>query len=199
MTTAPTKGERTRERILDVAAAALRRHGHAGVSIADVMREAGLTHGGFYAHFENREALLAAALERASRSSGAALQASLDAQAARGREPLQALIRSYLSMGHRDAPEGGCPVAALGAEWPRQGEAVQAAGAGSLHRLAERVRGLLPEGVGPAAVPMVCSALVGGLQMARALPPDEAEAWLRQCREALWASVQRLADPAPPG
>lgn len=192
MSTAPTKGERTRERILDVAAAALRRHGHAGVVIADVMREAGLTHGGFYAHFANREALLAAALDRASQGSGAALQASLDAQAARGRAPLQALIRSYLSMSHRDAPEGGCPVAALGGEWPRQGEAVQAAGTASLQRLAQRVRSLLPDGVSPTAVPMICSALVGGLQMARALPPEEAEAWLRQCRDALWRSVQQL-------
>ena len=55
------------ERIVDAAARAIRREGYAGVGVADVMKEAGLTHGGFYAHFPSRDALLAAAMERAGR------------------------------------------------------------------------------------------------------------------------------------
>ena len=61
--------EETHERILAVAARAIRRKGYAGVSVAEVMKEAGLTHGGFYAHFDSRDAMIVAALERASRES----------------------------------------------------------------------------------------------------------------------------------
>src|SRR3954471_19823302 len=62
---AGSKKEETRERILRAAARAIRKHGYEGVGVADVMKEAGLTHGGFYAHFESRDALLAAAVEQA--------------------------------------------------------------------------------------------------------------------------------------
>src|SRR5215475_11637245 len=61
--------EATHARIVAVAARALRRNGYAGVGVADVMKEAGLTHGGFYAHFDSRDALLVEALERASTES----------------------------------------------------------------------------------------------------------------------------------
>ena len=63
-----SKKERTHERILDAAARAIRRNGYAGVGVADVMKEAGLTHGGFYAHFDSRDALLVEALARAGAS-----------------------------------------------------------------------------------------------------------------------------------
>ena len=60
-----SKKEQTRERILRAAARAIRKHGYEGVGVADVMKEAGLTHGGFYAHFASRDALLAQAAEQA--------------------------------------------------------------------------------------------------------------------------------------
>ena len=60
-----SRKEETHERIVAVAARAIRRRGYAGVGVADVMKEAGLTHGGFYAHFESRDALIIEALERA--------------------------------------------------------------------------------------------------------------------------------------
>src|SRR5256885_13817000 len=62
---ARSKKEETRERILRAGARAIRKHGYEGVGVADVMKEAGLTHGGFYAHFESRDALLAAAADQA--------------------------------------------------------------------------------------------------------------------------------------
>src|SRR4026208_175305 len=62
---ASSKKEETRERILRAAARAIRKHGYEGVGVADVMKEAGLTHGWFYAHFESRDALLAAAADQA--------------------------------------------------------------------------------------------------------------------------------------
>ena len=65
MTRPLSRKEATHERIVDVAARAIRRSGYAGTGVADLMKEAGLTHGGFYAHFESRDALLAEAADRA--------------------------------------------------------------------------------------------------------------------------------------
>src|SRR5258708_11362884 len=62
---AGSKKEQTRERILRAAARAIRKHGYEGVGVAGVMKEAGLTHGGFYAHFDSRDTLLAAAVDQA--------------------------------------------------------------------------------------------------------------------------------------
>src|SRR5918911_4491018 len=74
---AVSKKEQTRERILRAAARAIRKHGYEGVGVADVMKEAGLTHGGFYAHFESRDALLAAAADRAGLESAQTLSRAL--------------------------------------------------------------------------------------------------------------------------
>src|SRR5215510_5399518 len=75
---ANSRKEETHDRIVAVAAGALRKHGYSGVGVADVMKQAGLTHGGFYAHFKSRDALLVEALERAGRdSAGAVARGSL--------------------------------------------------------------------------------------------------------------------------
>ena len=71
MNRTPSKKQLTHERIVETAARAIRRAGFSGVGVADVMKEAGLTHGGFYAHFPSREALLCEAIERAGRDSAA--------------------------------------------------------------------------------------------------------------------------------
>ncbi len=83
----------THERIVDVAARAIRRHGYAGVGVADVMKEAGLTHGGFYAHFDSRDALIVEALERAGRDSGEAVTRARRAPSGEGRERLPGACR----------------------------------------------------------------------------------------------------------
>ena len=67
MSSAPTRKELSHERIVNVAARAIRRAGYRGVGVADIMKEAGLTHGGFYAHFSSRDALLVEAMQRAGR------------------------------------------------------------------------------------------------------------------------------------
>lgn len=67
-----SRKEISHERIVEAAARAIRREGYAGVGVADVMKEAGLTHGGFYAHFPSRDAMLAAAMDRAGRDGAAA-------------------------------------------------------------------------------------------------------------------------------
>lgn len=109
-----------RERILDTAATLFRERGFDGVGVADVMKAVGLTHGGFYGHFSSKEDLAAQALGRAFVHSG---QWAAEAKAAEPQAPLQAIVDRYLSPSHRDDPGHGCPVAALGSDTARQGEA----------------------------------------------------------------------------
>src|SRR5665213_1111988 len=120
MATQPTRREATHDRIVEVAARTLRRNGYAGVRVADVMKQAGLTHGGFYAHFESRDALLAEAIERAGRDSAATMGQRVDASRARGESALRAVVEGYLSDAHLRGVEFGCVVAALSSEMPRQ-------------------------------------------------------------------------------
>lgn len=110
--------EATHERIVSVAARAIRRSGYAGTGVADLMKEAGLTHGAFYAHFASREAMLAEAAGQACAESAAAIAkvaAGMPSDAA-----LSTMLRAYLSTEHVKSVEAGCPLAALGSETSRQ-------------------------------------------------------------------------------
>jgi TetR/AcrR family transcriptional repressor of nem operon len=109
-----------RERILETAATLFRERGFDGVGVADVMKAVGLTHGGFYGHFSSKEDLAAQALGRAFVHSGHWLA---EAKAAEPQAPMQAIVDRYLSPSHRDDFGHGCPVAALGSDVARQGEA----------------------------------------------------------------------------
>lgn len=157
------------ERILDAAARAVRRHGYSGVGVADVMKEAGLTHGGFYAHFKSRDALLAAAVEHAGNDSAAIVARRIDARMARGASPLRALVESYLADIHVDASEGGCPVAALGSEMPRQAGEVRAVARHRVTALIELARRALPPDSPKHSPFALASSLVGAVQLARTL------------------------------
>src|SRR3982751_4903891 len=106
--------EATHNRIVDAAARAMRRSGYDGTGVADIMKDAGLTHGGFYAHFPSREAMLAEAADRAGAESVAA--SARVADAAPPERALEALVRAYLSKAHVEGVESGCPVVALGSE-----------------------------------------------------------------------------------
>src|SRR6185369_5354649 len=91
-----SRKEDTHERIVEIAARAIRRHGYAGVGVADVMKEAGLTHGGFYAHFDSRDSLLVEALERAGRQSSEAVTRAAAAHAGKGVSAFRSLVETYL-------------------------------------------------------------------------------------------------------
>jgi len=168
----PSRREVTHDRILEVASRAIRRHGVAGVGVADVMKQAGLTHGGFYAHFESRDAMLAEALARAGRDNSDRLTRSSAAREATGASPLRALVERYLSYSHLTGTENGCLVAALASELPRQSERVREAALGRVQALLERVERALPADVvedRSAQAMAVTSTLVGALQLARVL------------------------------
>lgn len=196
--TIPSKREQTHQRIVDVAARALRRNGFAGVGVADVMKGAGLTHGGFYAHFDSREALLVEALEHADAASTANLDRRAAALREDGASPLAALVTAYLSEEHLVAHESGlgCVVGALGSEMARQEAPLREVARGRIERLVGQVQAALDaEGrAGDAAglALALTGAMVGALQIARTFGPDpQGSAMLAASRQALLAQYAR--------
>lgn len=169
MATAPTRKQLTHDRIVRTAAHAIRGAGFAGVGVADVMKRAGLTHGGFYAHFPSREDLLAEALEQAGHDSRERLKAGMAACMAKGHSRLRALVESYLADSHLRSLDTGCPVAALGSEMPRQTEQVRDAAVARVQALLAGVADVLGPKAPPEAAGVIASQLVGTLQLARTL------------------------------
>jgi TetR/AcrR family transcriptional regulator, transcriptional repressor for nem operon len=162
--------EATHERIVETAARAIRRSGYDGTSVAGIMKEAGLTHGGFYAHFLSREAMLAEAADRA--GAEAVATSTRVAATAPPEQALQWLLRAYLSKDHLKSPEMGCPVAALGSEMPRQAPEVRRAATRRIKEMIDVVARQSPDWGQPGAhehalVP--AATMVGALVMARAV------------------------------
>jgi len=158
----------THERIVVAAAKAIRRNGYAGTSVGDVMKDAGLTHGGFYAHFPSREAMLAEALDRAGSDSvealfgNAAVRAATDAVS-----PLEAIVESYLSERHVAATDSGCTIAGLGSETRRQSPAIKKVATRRLKEFAKLIERQTAGADHPPEALAVLSALVGALVIAR--------------------------------
>jgi TetR/AcrR family transcriptional regulator, transcriptional repressor for nem operon len=166
----PSRKEATHERIVQAAARAIRRSGYSGTGVADIMKDAGLTHGGFYAHFDSREAMLAEAADRAGAESVATLERI--AAAAPPEKSLQTLLRAYLSKEHFESAESGCPMAALGSEMPRQAPEVRRAATRRIKAAIDLVARQLPEWGKPAAHEQALatlSTMVGAMVLARAV------------------------------
>lgn len=166
--------EATHARIVDVASRAIRRSGFSGIGVADIMKEAGLTHGGFYAHFDSRDALLAEAGSRAC-DQAVTLAARLTAAAPPGRA-LHALMQAYLSPEHIASIETGCPVSALGCEMPRQTPQVRRAATIHIKEMIDLFARQLPNWGQPQAheraMALLCS-LIGTTMIARAVDDPE--------------------------
>lgn len=162
--------EASHERIVQVAARAIRRSGYNGTGVADIMKEAGLTHGAFYAHFESREAMLAEAADRAGAESNA-FAASVVA-AVPPEQALQALMQVYLSKEHVAGIETGCPVSALGSEMPRQSPEVRRAATRRIKEMIDLVARQSPDWGQPGAherALVTVATMVGTLMLARAV------------------------------
>ena len=135
--------QETHAKIVKKAAVLLREKGAHGIGVADLMKEAGLTHGGFYAHFESREALVieafAYAMDRSTeRWRKIAEQTPPDKR-------LATIIQSYLTPVHRDDPGHGCAVPALGAEIARESPKTRKAFAAKLEAMIDMVTDQIPD------------------------------------------------------
>src|SRR6478735_6694723 len=102
-----------RQHLLEIASRRFRERGFDGVSVAEVMQEAGLTHGGFYGHFASKEALAAEAATHALMQTVKRWKSTLEN---RGAEGLERIVDAYLSQRHIDFPGTGCAIASLGPE-----------------------------------------------------------------------------------
>lgn len=162
-----------REKIITTAAQLFREKGFDGIGVADLMKAAGLTHGGFYGHFDSKEDLMVQACERA-------VDELLQAGEARSKgatdTPYVSFLKNYLSVGHRDHPGTGCLMAALGAEAARQNPTVRRAFTQSAKRLAAALMDIIPavnkEKARENAL-ITLAMLVGAQTIARAIDDEE--------------------------
>ncbi|MGA0533685.1 TetR/AcrR family transcriptional regulator [Hansschlegelia sp. KR7-227] len=183
---------RTRERILKEAGALFRRDGIDAVSVPTLMKQAGLTHGGFYAHFASKDALVAEVLERAQ----SATSEYLKGVARHAKDPVAAVIDTYVSALHRDRPEDGCAVAALGSEAARGEPLTKRQIAQELRKAVERLAEtteLGPDRQDDALA--LFAGMVGAVVLARASAGEAefSDHVLEVCRERLKKMVGRQA------
>ena len=162
-----------------------RRKGYAGAGVDAVMGEAGLTHGGFYAHFDGKEALFAETVTRALGRTVEILEK--EAGDREGVAWLRVAVRRYLSRPHLEAVEEGCPMPALVSELGRAGDAPREAFEARMLTLLADVAKKVPPGPGlePDDRALATVALcVGGISMARAVKdPALADRILAACRK----------------
>ena len=178
------------ERIVRVAAKLFRERGFDGIGVADLMKAAGLTHGGFYGHFASKDALAAEACGRALDKS---LQKwSAEIENAPG-EALSKIIDGYLSEAHRDGPGSGCLVAALGADLGRQAPPIRRVVTQGIEAFVGQLMRLVPGKSKPARRRKALSdfaAMVGALTIARVVDDPQLS------NEVLAAVASSLSDPS---
>src|SRR4051794_9244951 len=188
--------QETHARIVKRAAVRLREKGAHGIGVADLMKEAGLTHGGFYAHFDSREALVIEAFAYAmDRSTERWRKLAEDMPPERR---LAIIADSYLTRAHRDDPGHGCAVPALGAEIAREGPRTRKAFAARLEQMIDMLAAQIPDVSGGAARKQAMGSLatmMGTLVLARIAGSGEfSDDILEAGREA----VLDRAGSAPP-
>ena len=167
----------TRRRIVKAAAARFRQNGIGATGLFDLMAAAGLTHGGFYRHFDSKDQIVAEACTAAVDSLVEQLAA-----AASGKSPLRGLktiAENYLSAAHRDEPVDGCPLAALGSEMARADERTRAAATQAFLKLvgviAAQFGKTRPEVARQRAL-VAAATMIGALTMSRIVTDSELSA-----------------------
>jgi TetR/AcrR family transcriptional regulator, transcriptional repressor for nem operon len=164
--------ETTHKRIVETAARVIRRSGYDGTGVADIMKEAGLTHGGFYAHFSSRDAMLAEAADLAGADT-IAIAERIFAEVP-PEQALTALMKAYLSDAHIANIESGCALAALGSEMPRQVPEVRRASTRRIKEMIAMIESrLTPHADAHAQALVMISTMVGALVLTRAVDDPE--------------------------
>ena len=161
------EADANRERILDVAGRLFREHGFDGVGVADIMKGAGLTHGGFYGHFASKDDLAAEITARIVGRDG-----WMRRLAGKANPSFREVVRGYLTPRHRDDPGHGCLFAALGADVVRRPAAVRRSFTDGLRDRIEALAQLVP-GRSPTArrrqALATMAGMVGALMLSRAV------------------------------
>jgi TetR/AcrR family transcriptional repressor of nem operon len=193
--------QRSHEEILRSATRLFRSRGINAASVGEVMRGAGLTVGGFYAHFPSKEALLEEALRRALGSMRERLLAHIDETPAADRAAL--LLRRYLSRSHREDREDGCPLPAMMSELAAQGDSVRGTLASELEACALAFAPHLPDACDAPprerALALLCL-MYGGLAVSRAVGAGPlSDEILRACRSFGLAALRGPAPHIPGG
>ncbi len=161
-----------RDRVLDVAARLFRERGFDGIGVADLMKSAGLTHGGFYGQFASKEELMAEACAR-SFDNGVATWTKIGGRATGN--PLAAVMKGYLSKQHRDNPGEGCVMASLGADASRQGPSLRSAVTEGTRKLLDLFTSFAPgriKAVKRERAVVAYASMVGALILARAVDDE---------------------------
>jgi TetR/AcrR family transcriptional regulator, transcriptional repressor for nem operon len=180
--------EQTRARILRAAGTVFRRQGYHAAGVDTVMEEAGLTAGGFYAHFASKEALLAEALAPAAAESGAARDLALEGVSSRARA--EAFVERYLTTKHCNATEDGCPLPALISEVARTGAPVKASFEAIIRALAARLQDQSGDGLTEDRALAIIALCIGGLGVARSVQDDAfGDCILAACRDLARAGM----------
>ncbi len=170
----PTHKQEIRQRILEVAASQFRSNGSEAVRVADVMQAAGLTHGGFYKHFEDKDQLLREAVSTALDQVATRLRDMV--RNLSRREALRKVIATYLSEEHMLRPDLGCALAAMGTELARMPLAMKSAVGEALDAYADRLDFLMPGATASqrrSAFLVLFSSMAGCIMSARAHPNQE--------------------------
>jgi TetR/AcrR family transcriptional repressor of nem operon len=186
----------THARIVKKASVRLREKGAHGIGVADLMKDAGLTHGGFYAHFESREALVIEAFSDAMDRSTERWR-RLAEQTPKD-ERLATIVESYLTPVHRDDPGHGCAVPTLGADIARESPKTRKAFAAKLEQMIDMLAGVIPDASPKAARKQAMAAvatMMGTLVLARIAGQGEfSDEILAAGRDAV---LDRAATPKP--
>ena len=172
------------ERIVTTAAARIRESGTDQPGVAEIMRAAGLTHGGFYKHFDSREELIDKAVACALTENEPAVVQMIE----QADDPLASFADWYVSTAHRDDPANGCGVVALGADVRRVGGDAQEAYRAQVDRYLAHLQSLLESDDADSnrRANVTLSAMVGAVMIARALgPTPRSDELLRDVREAV--------------
>jgi TetR/AcrR family transcriptional repressor of nem operon len=178
----------SRQRILDAASRVLRMRGLDGVGVASIMSEAGLTHGGFYVHFDSRRDLVAQVLREASESARGWYFRGLSGRA--GLDWVRAAVRRYLTPRHRDTPQAGCIIAGLSGDLAREEDDMREVFDGELAAVAKEFREHLEEGGVETADERALAILAlcaGGITLSRAVAD-------RRLSNRILRACQRLAE-----
>jgi TetR/AcrR family transcriptional repressor of nem operon len=171
------------DRIVEIASARIRESGTAGPGVAEIMRAAGLTHGGFYKHFDSRDDLVAEAVDRTFADGERAIEAVTE----HAEDPVGALVDWYASAEHRDNPASGCGLVALGTDIRHGEDRVRTAYREQVERyLAHLERLLGGDADARARATVALSTLVGAVLIARAVDDQPlSDEILRDVRAAL--------------